>query len=72
MKFKSNGTKAKKPLEHIQKKHFFGFRWGFAWIFMGIKRVLQKKIKNNNMIRLVPMRIESGRFNEGKMGFFIG
>ena len=31
-----------------------------AWILLGIKRGLQKK-KNNNMIRLVPARIESGR-----------
>ena len=32
-----------------------------GWIFLGIKRGLQKKMKNNNMIRLVPARIGSGR-----------
>ena len=31
-----------------------------AWILLGIKGGLQKN-NNNNMIRLVPMRIESGR-----------
>ena len=36
-----------------------------GWIFLGIKRWLQKK--NNNMIRLEPARIESGR---GKQGLF--
>ena len=42
MKFKSNGTKAKRPLEHIQKtqgakkkSNFFGFRWGFCMDFLG-------------------------------------
>ena len=34
-----------------------------AWILLGIKGGLQKK--NNNMIRLVPARIESGRVREG-------
>ena len=34
-----------------------------AWIFLGIKRRLKKN--NNNMIRLVPVRIESGRVREG-------
>ena len=42
VKFKSNGTKAKRPLEQIQKtqgaKKNFGFPWGFAWIFSEIKR----------------------------------
>ena len=30
-----------------------------GWIFLGIKRGLKRN--NNNMIRLVPARIESGR-----------
>ena len=84
MKFKSNGTTAKRPLKQIQKtqgakeKQFFWFSLGVlhgfsresnedefsrksngGWIFLGIKRGLQKN--NNNMIRLVPARIESGR-----------
>ena len=84
MKFKSNGTIAKRPLKRIQKtqgakeKQFFWFSLGVlhgfshksnedefswklngAWIFLGIKRRLKKN--NNNMIRLVPARIESGR-----------
>ena len=71
VKFKSNGTKAKRPLEQIQKAQgakkksiFFCFLWGVlhgfsrksnedefsrksngGWIFLGIKRGLQKKIK---------------------------
>ena len=65
VKFKSNGTKAKRPLnrsrkhrEQKKKNNFFGFPWGFCmdflgkdefsrksnggWIFLGIKRGLQK------------------------------
>ena len=46
VKFKSNGIKAKRPLEQIQKTQgtkkkgifFFCFPWGFAWIFSEIKR----------------------------------
>ena len=71
VKFKSNGTKAKRPLEQIQKarskkkRHFFclfllGVLHGFSrkskedefsqkanggWIFLGIKRGLQKNKK---------------------------
>ena len=44
MKFKSNGTKAKRPLEQIQKTLgakkeaiFFVFLGGFAWIFSEIE-----------------------------------
>ena len=50
MRFKSNGTKAKRPLKQIQK-------WGMDFVEnqMGIEK------KNDNMIRLVPARIESGR-----------
>ena len=86
MKFKSNGTKANRPLEHIQKtqgvkkiKAFFflfslGVLHGFSrksnddefsrksnggWIFLGSKWGLKRN--NNNMIRLVPARIESGK-----------
>ena len=70
VKFKSNGTKPKRPLEQIQKtqgakkkKQFFWFSLGVlhgfsrksnedefsrksngGWIFLGIKRGLQKKI----------------------------
>ena len=40
--------------------------------FIGNQTGVAKKIKNNNMIRLVPARIESGKLNEGKMGFFTG
>ena len=43
-KFKSNGTKAKRPLEQIQKTQgakkkaiFLVFLGGFAWIFSEIK-----------------------------------
>ena len=41
MKFKSNGTKAKRPLEQIQKtqgakkSNFFCFPWGFCMDFLG-------------------------------------
>ena len=42
MKFKSNGTKAKRPLELIQKtqgakknSNAFGFPWGFCMDFLG-------------------------------------
>ena len=84
VKFKSNGTTAKRTLKQIQKtqgtkeKQFFLFSLGVlhgfsrksnedeftrksngGWIFYGIKRGLQKN--NNNMFRLVPARIESGR-----------
>ena len=84
VKFKSNGTTAKRPLKQIQKtqgakeKQFFWFPLGVlhgfsrksnedefsrksngGWIFLGIKRGLKRN--NNNMIRLVPARIESGR-----------
>ena len=49
VKFKSNGTKAKRPLEQIQKAQgakkkkknfffFFVFVGGFAWIFSQIKQ----------------------------------
>ena len=87
VKFKSNGTTAKRPLKQIQKtqgakeKQFFWFSLGVlhgfsrksnedefsrksngVWIFLGIKRGLKKK--KNNMIRLVPARIESGRVRE--------
>ena len=59
VKFKSNGTTAKKPLKQIQKtqgakeKQIFWFSLGVlngfsrksngGWIFLGIKRGLQKK-----------------------------
>ena len=86
VKFKSNGTKANRILEQIQKtqgvkkiKAFFflfslGVLHGFSrksnenefsrisnggWIFLGRKWGLKRY--NNNMIRLVPARIESGR-----------
>ena len=49
MKFKSNGTKAKKTPQTDPKMGD-----GFCWE-MGIEK------KNDNMIRLVPARIESGR-----------
>ena len=85
MKFKSNGIKAKRPLEQIQKhrepkkkKHFFGFLWGFCVDFLGNQTRMNFpgnrmgdgfswesnrgcKKNNNNMIRLVPARIESSR-----------
>ena len=41
MKLKSNGTKAKRHLEQIQKTQgakkskFFGFPWGFCMYFLG-------------------------------------
>ena len=41
LKFKSNGTTAKRPLKRIQKtqrakeKQFFGFPWGFCMDFLG-------------------------------------
>ena len=43
VKFTSNGTKAKRPLEQIQKAHgakkkktnFFGFHWEFCMDFLG-------------------------------------
>ena len=43
VKFKSNGTKAKRPLEQIQKtkeakkrrSNLSGFRWGFCMDFLG-------------------------------------
>ena len=46
VKFKSNGTKANRPLEQIQKTQgakklkafFFVFLGSFAWIFSEIKR----------------------------------
>ena len=76
VKFKSNGTKAKRPLEQIQKTQeakrvLHGFsrksnedelsrKTNGGWIFLGIKRGC-RKIKINNKIRLVPGRIESGR-----------
>ena len=83
MKFKSNGTKAKRPLEQIQKARakkkafFFCLFWlGLFMDFLGNQRRMNfpemrmgdgfswesnrgcKKIKNNNLIRLVPARIE--------------
>ena len=84
MKFKSNGTKAKRPLEQIQKARskknkgifFVCFCWGFCMDFLRNQRRMNfpgkrigdgfswesnggcKKIKNNNLIRLVPVRIE--------------
>ena len=54
MKFKSNGTKAKRPLKQIQK-----IEWGMD--FVGNQTGIEKK--NDNMIKLVPARIESGRVN---------
>ena len=39
----------------------FSRQWNGGWIFLGIKRGLQKIKNNNNMIRLVPARTESGR-----------
>ena len=86
VKFKSNGTKANRTLEQIQKtqgvtkikEFFFCFPWEFCmdfsqksnedefsqksngkWIFLGSKRGLKRN--NNNRIKLVPTRIESGR-----------
>ena len=50
MKFKSNGTKAKRPLKDIQK-----WEMDFVENQMGIEK------KNDNMIKLVHARIESGR-----------
>ena len=52
MKFKSNGTKAKRPLKQIQK-------WGMDFVEnqMGIEK------RNDNMIRLVPATMESGKVN---------
>ena len=79
VKFKSNGTTAKRPLEQIQKTQgekkkraiFLVFLGGFeikrGWIFPEIKwgmdflRNQTGVEKKNNMIRLVPARIESGR-----------
>ena len=54
MKFKSNGTKAKRPLKQIQQ-----IEWGMDFVEnqTGIEK------KKDNMIRLVPARIESGRVN---------
>ena len=45
-----------------QKSNEDEFSWksNGGWIFLGIKRGFQKK-KINNVIRLVPARIESGR-----------
>ena len=47
VKFKSNGTKAKRPLEQIQKtegankkkSNLFGFPWGFGMDFLGNQRM---------------------------------
>ena len=39
----------------------FSRQWNGGWIFLGIKRGLQKIKNNNNMLRLVPARTESGR-----------
>ena len=69
MKFKSNGTKSKQSLEQIQntqeakKKTGMNFpgnrmRDGFSW---NQTEVAKKENSRNNMIRLVPTRIESGR-----------
>ena len=84
VKFKSNGTTTKRPLEQIQKTQGAKIKQGFwfclgvlhgfsrksnadelsrktngGWIFLGIKRGLQKNNNNNNnLIRLVPTRIE--------------
>ena len=52
MKFKSNGTKAKRPLKQIQK-----IEWGMD--FVANQTDIEKK--NDSMIRLVHARIESGR-----------
>ena len=41
-------------------KNEFSRKSNEGWIFLGIKRGFQKK-KINNVIRLVPARIESGR-----------
>ena len=40
-----------------QLSHEFSRKSNGGWIFLGIKRGLQKN-NNNNMIRLVPTRIE--------------
>ena len=65
MKFKSNGTKAKRPLKQIQK-----WEMDFVENQMGIEK------KNDNMIRLVPARIESGQswslFRDSWSGGFLG
>ena len=52
MKFKLNSTKAKRPLKQIQQ-----IEWGMD--FVDNQTGIEKK--NDNMIRLVPARIESGR-----------
>ena len=52
------GTRVYESCRHAKKKSNF---FGFPWIFLGIKRGLQKIKNNNNMIRLVPARTESGR-----------
>ena len=86
VKFKSNGTKANRTLEQIQKtqgatkikafcswfslgvlmdfsrksnKDEFSMKSNGGWIFLGSKWGLKRNI--NNMIRLVHVRIESGR-----------
>ena len=84
MKFKSNGTTAKRPLKQIKKtqgakdKQFFWFSLGVLHGFsrksnedefsrnrMGDGFSMESnggcKKNNNNMIRLVPARIVSGR-----------
>ena len=66
MKFKSNGTTAKRTLKQIQKtqgtkeKQFFLFSLGVLHGFSMESNGGCKK-NNNNMIRLVPARIVSGR-----------
>ena len=52
MKFKSNGTKVKRPLKQIQK-----IEWGMD--FVANQTDIEKK--NDSMIRLVHARIESGK-----------
>ena len=59
MKFKSNGTKAKRPLKHIQKTrgekkkgNFFWFSGGFCMDFLGNQTGVEKKI----IFRLVPLQ----------------
>ena len=66
MKFKSNGTKAKRPLEHIQKTWgakkksiFFCFPWGFCMDFL----------KNQTRMNFPGNRMEDG-FSWGSNGDF--